>query len=68
MEQVQDFSEGVSGAIADDLSENAIIGTDPSIIPIDTPFSSSGNDDIFGTYLKERILGNGGNDDNFFRV
>lgn len=44
----------------DDLPENAIIGSDPSIIPVNTSFSSNGNDDIFGTYRKERILGKGG--------
>ena len=49
-------------ANADLLPENAIIGSDPSIIPINTPFSTNGKDNIFGTYRKERIIGNGGND------
>ena len=48
--------------IGNDLPENAIIGTDPSFIPINTPFSTNGNDEIIGTYRRERIIGNGGND------
>ena len=48
--------------IGNDLPENAIIGTDPSFIPIDTPFSTSGNDEIIGTYRRERIIGNGADD------
>ncbi|MEM9275573.1 MAG: cadherin-like domain-containing protein [Cyanobacteria bacterium P01_F01_bin.143] len=59
-DQIIDQIEGDGNA--NDLPENAIIGSDPSIIPINTPFTSSGNDEIFGTYRKERIIGNGGND------
>ena len=43
------------------LPENAIIGSNPGFSRFN-PFSNAGNDDIFGTYRKERIIGNGGND------
>ena len=55
--------ESDSGVVNPDLlPKNVIIGSNPSLIPINTPFSSNGNDDIFGTYRKERIIGNGGKD------
>jgi Ca2+-binding RTX toxin-like protein len=44
------------------LPENAIIGSDPSFFSAINPFSSAGNDIIYGTYRRERILGNKGND------
>ena len=58
-EQIEN-GQGIDG---NDLPENAIIGTDPSFFDPDLPpIRSGGNDNIFGTYRKERILGNRGND------
>ena len=47
-------------ANADDLPENAIIGTDPSSFLFFQ--TASGEDNIVGSYRRERILGQGGND------
>ena len=41
------------------LPENAIIGSNPGFF---SPITGGGNDTIFGTYRRERIIGNGGND------
>ncbi|AFZ33633.1 Na-Ca exchanger/integrin-beta4 [Stanieria cyanosphaera PCC 7437] len=60
IEETKDDSGIILG---NDLPENAIIGSDPSLVPVDfPPFLSNGNDEIVGTYRRERILGNGGND------
>ena len=59
---IQETKDDSGIIIGNDLPENAIIGTDPSFIPIDTPFSTNGDDEIIGTYRRERIIGNGGDD------
>ena len=60
--EIIELTKDTSSVDGNDLPENAIIGTDPSFIPIDTPFSTNGNDEIIGTYRRERIIGNGGDD------
>ena len=61
-DQIIDRTKDTSIVNGNSLPENLIIGSDPSFIPIDTPFSTNGNDEIIGTYRRERIIGNGGND------
>jgi hypothetical protein len=45
-----------------DLPENAIIGSNPGFF---SSITGSGNDKIFGTYRRERIIGNTGEDQLF---
>ncbi len=57
-DEIIDQIQKDSGIVnADDLPENAIIGSEPGSLLTD-----SGDDEIFGSYRKERILGKGGDD------
>ncbi len=54
-EIISQIKDDSGTANADQLPENAIIGTNPF-------FFLDGNDEILGTYRRERIIGNGGDD------
>ena len=59
-DQIITQMEADSGiANANDLPENAIVGSEPGFFSF---FTGSGDDNIFGSYRRERILGKGGDD------